>query len=345
MINLNEVLASIGGVVYLLLVIGAVVLLPPNTEFRQSIYDLEVTVKQDAPQVLARLNEQQVVHNQLSFRIAAWLMGYQKSQTEPGLYQIKNGWSNWRVLKHLKSKPPQSTPVFIKSYQMRGNTLKGICKNLDIKHTALKELLQDQTYLDSWGPFTPENIYCIFFSDTLLMYKNSRTKEVADRLMRNYLDFWTPDKLEQAASLGLTAPEVGILASIVYAETKIPEEMPKIAGLYLNRLNKKMRLQADPTVVFAIGRPLTRVLKAHKRIRSDYNTYRVSGLPPGPVFTPTQKVIEAVLSAETHDFLFFCARYDFSGYHLFSRTFEEHQRAATKYQSELNKRRIGFRVP
>lgn len=343
MINLSEVKASLAGGFYLLVAVAAVIFLPDNTDFRQNIYDLEVPPGATGQEVIRELNEGGAIHNTLSLVAAARLLGFHQTLVHPGLYQIRKGWNNRRLLKHLKTAPLPAVKVVIRPFQMRHNTLKAVCKDLDIKYTALQDQLQDQQFLQGWGPFTTENIYCIFFSDTMLIRPDSRAREVADRLVRNYLNFWTPDKLEQAAALGLTAPEVGILASIVYAETKVAAEMPIIAGIYLNRLDQEMRLQADPTVVFAAGRPLSRVLRAHKRIRSDYNTYKVGGLPPGPVFTPTIQAIEAVLSAQNHDYLYFCARFDLSGYHYFSRTYEEHQRVAKRYQRELNKRKIGFR--
>ncbi len=345
LIYLSEIKTSLFGGFYLLTTILAVVFLPTNTDFKQKIYDLEQNQDQKGHQVIQNLHENEVIRNTTTFKIASWLLGYYSQITPPGLYQVESGWNNWRLIRYLQTAPNPSTQVIIKPYQLRSNALQGICKNLDIKYTALRDILNDPQYLQSWGPFDKENIYCILFADTLQMFPDSRAKDVADRLMRNYLKYWTPDKLEQAASLGLTAPEVGILASIVYAETKILEEMPVIAGLYLNRLDQEMRLQADPTVVYAAGRPLSRVLKTHKRIRSDYNTYRVSGLPPGPVSIPTQEAIDGVLSAANHDYLFFCARYDFSGYHHFSKTWKEHQKIAQLYQKELNKRRIGFKKP
>ncbi|MDH3710622.1 MAG: endolytic transglycosylase MltG [Cyclobacteriaceae bacterium] len=345
MINLSGVKAFLLGGFFLLGSVLTIVFLPPNTEFSHDIFDLEILEQRKASEVIKDLEADQAIHNQVTFRIAAWILGYYEQVTAPGLYQLKERWNNWQLIGHLKSTPPTSVAVVIVPYQMRRNTIKNLCANLDIKYTALRDLLHDPHYLKSWGPFNKESIYCLLFADTLLIHKDSRAKEVADRLFRNYLDYWSPPKLERAASLGLTPQEVGILASIVYAETKIGEEMPVIAGLYLNRLQQDMRLQADPTVVYAAGRPLNRVLKAHKRIRSDYNTYRVEGLPPGPVFTPTQEALEAVLNAGDHDYLYFCARHDFSGYHHFSRTLDEHQKAAKQYQRELNKRKIGFRGP
>ena len=308
----------------------------------KTIYDLEVPDSMSSGQVLHKLETERVIANYSSLKLAGILMGYRDSIPK-GLFQIQNGWNNWTLINHLKSAPRTSETVVIKPFQSRRNTLQTLCKSLDIKYTALRSWLENESYIRQWGEFDQENVYCILIPDTILVYRDSRAKEVADRLFRNYLQFWNSERLGKAAAQGLTGLEAGILASIVYAETKKSEEMPTIAGLYLNRLNEGMRLQADPTVIFAHGRSLNRVLSVHKRISSDYNTYRVPGLPPGPVNSASPVAIEAVLNAESHDYLFFCARNDFSGYHHFSRTLDEHLRTARQYQKELNRRRIGLK--
>ena len=344
MISLSGVKASLIGGFFLSLSLSYVIFLSPNTQFTSDLYDLELTDSMSLAQVRNILESDKVLRNSFSFLAASKSIGNLDLDTIPkGLYQIRKGWNNWSILKHLKTTPPESVLVVIKPFQKRRNTLQSLCSALDIKFTALREWMETENYIEQWGDFSKENVYCILIPDTLMLYRHSRAKEVADRLFRNYLNFWNPERLNQAASLGLTMQEAGILASIIYAETKKQEEMPLIAGLYLNRLQKEMRLQADPTVVFAHGRPLTRVLKVHKRIQSDYNTYKVEGLPPGPVFTATTPAIDAVLNPASHDYLYFCARNDFSGYHRFSKTLEEHLQVARQYQKELNRRRIGLK--
>jgi UPF0755 protein len=308
----------------------------------ENIYDLEVADSMSFREVLEELESEQVIASYYSFKLACFFMGYGDSIPQ-GLFQIQNGWSNRTIINHLKSTPRPSEVVVIEPFRRRRNTLQHLCKALDIKFTALSSWLEDESYLEQWGNFDKESVYCILIPDTILVYRDSRAKEVADRLFRNYYRFWNGERLGKAAALGLTNLEAGVLASIVYAETKKPEEMSTVAGLYLNRLNQGMRLQADPTVVFAHGRPLNRVLRAHKRIDSPYNTYREYGLPPGPVYTASTFAHDAVLDAETHEYLYFCARNDFSGYHHFSRTLDEHLSVARQYQKELNRRRIGLK--
>lgn len=342
MISLSEVKASLTGGFFLLLSLMYITLVSPNTTVVNEIYDLEVIDSMTADQVIERLKTDNVIRNSTSFWLACQALGYQDSIPQ-GLFQIKDGWSNWAIINHLKSTPRASVSVIIKPFQRRRNTLQHLCKHLDIKHTAVKNWMENEEYIQEWGEFNKDNIYSILIPDTLLVYRDSRAKELTGRLFRNFQRFWSPERVAQAASIGLTKQEAGILASIVYAETKRPEEMSIIAGLYLNRIQREMRLQADPTVVFAYGRPVTRVLKTHKRIDSPYNTYQVEGLPPGPVFCPTIDAIDAVLNPESHEYLYFCARRDFSGQHHFSRTLKEHLAVARSYQKELNRRRIGFK--
>ena len=154
-----------------------------------------------------------------------------------------------------------------------------------------------------------------------------------------YTSFWGRKRQKQLDSLGLTPTEAGILASIVQAETQKNEEKKRIAGVYLNRLRRGMRLGADPTLVFAWQDfSIRRVRNKHKNIRSPYNTYRHSGLPPGPINLPEISSIDAVLEAETHDYLYFCAKSDFSGYHVFSKDFAAHVKHARRYRRALTQR-------
>ena len=160
-------------------------------------------------------------------------------------------------------------------------------------------------------------------------------------MLREYRRFWNEDRLNKAGETGLDPVEVSILASIVDDEAARSDEKPRIAGVYLNRLKRGIPLQADPTIKFALADfSMTRVLRRHLNVDSPYNTYKYRGLPPGPIGCPTIESIDAVLNAEKHDFIYFVAQADFSGYHHFSRTLAEHNRYAAIYQRELNKRKI-----
>ena len=147
--------------------------------------------------------------------------------------------------------------------------------------------------------------------------------------------------MKKAEAIGLTPREVSILASIIDKETAKTSEMPTIAGVYINRLDKKWPLQADPTLIYAIGDfSIRRVLDVHKQVESPYNTYKYAGLPPGPICIPSIAAIDAVLNAEKHKYFYFCAKDDLSGYHVFAKTINEHNRNAEKYRRALNKNNI-----
>ena len=160
-------------------------------------------------------------------------------------------------------------------------------------------------------------------------------------MLKEYRLFWSDHRLSKAKEIGLDPKEVSILASIIDAEASKSEEKPRIAGVYLNRLKRGIPLQADPTIQFALNDiSITRVLKKYLLVDSPYNTYKYSGLPPGPIGCSTIEGIDAVLNAEKHDYLFFAARADFSGFHNFSRTLSEHNHYALLYQKELDRRKI-----
>jgi UPF0755 protein len=160
-------------------------------------------------------------------------------------------------------------------------------------------------------------------------------------MYKEYQSFWTENRKQKATELGLSQKEVSTLASIVQAESQKSDERPKIAGVYLNRLKLGMPLQADPTLVFALGDfSLKRILNIHKETESPYNTYKYAGLPPGPINLPDINSLDAVLNSEDHNFLYFCAKEDFSGYHAFATNLAQHNANARRYQAALNAAKI-----
>jgi UPF0755 protein len=181
----------------------------------------------------------------------------------------------------------------------------------------------------------------LFLPDTYEMYWTITPGELYARMLKEFNKFWNTDRLNKARSFGLSPVEVSTLASIVDDEVLMEDEKPMIAGVYLNRLKIQMPLQACPTIKFALNDfTIRRVLKEHLVVDSPYNTYKYRGLPPGPVRCATKSGIEAVLNATDHDYLYFAAKADFSGYHNFSRTLSEHNRYANQYQAELDRMKI-----
>ena len=188
---------------------------------------------------------------------------------------------------------------------------------------------------------TPQTIACLLMPDTYEFYWNITPEKMLDRMYDYYKDFWNSERKAKAEKLGLTPDEVATVASIVEEETSKADERGKVARLYLNRYQQGMRLQADPTVKFAIGDfSIKRITVPMTQVKSPYNTYMVDGLPPGPIRLPEKSTIDAVLDAPQHDYLFMCARADFSGYHDFTRDYASHLVNARNYQEALNSRGI-----
>ena len=188
---------------------------------------------------------------------------------------------------------------------------------------------------------TPPELFCIIIPDTYEFYWTMSPEDFLRRMKTASERFWNDERTKKASAHGLTPKEAVTLASIVEKETAQDDEKPTIAGLYLNRLHKGMKLQADPTVKFAVGDfALRRILNRHLQTPSPYNTYMHEGLPPAPICLPSRASIEAVLNAETHNYIYMCAREDFSGHHNFAETYAEHQDNARRYTRALNERGI-----
>ena len=196
---------------------------------------------------------------------------------------------------------------------------------------------------DVWAEcgFNKENFMGMFLPNTYEVYWTITPQKLVERMKKEYEKFWNSERTAKAAEIGLTPQQVSVLASIVCEETNYGPEMPRVAGVYMNRLKKGMKLDADPTVKFALGDPtIRRILFRHLEVDSPYNTYKCQGLPPGPITIPSIKGIESVLGYENHNYLYFCASPAMDGTHRFARTLVEHNRNAKEYQAKLNKMKI-----
>lgn len=312
----------------------------PNTNFKTTTTDFHFDKKQTYLQLKDQLVRNNVIKNAWSFEFATFFYPLERNY-QSGLFQIPKNSSNREIILLLSCQPQKSIFAEIRPYKKRKNIILRFCKKLDIKPTALLDALADSAFVKELGQgFTTENIYCLFIPDTIPVYKEARAKDVLSQLVRHYQRFWTSERETKAARLGLTSEEICILASIVAAETRHKDEMTSIAGLYLNRLQNGKRLQADPTISYLFGHSIKRIRKRHTHTKSPYNTYRKRGLPPGPVSTPSIAAIDAVLNAEQHDFYFFCAKPDNTGYHTFSKTYQEHRAVAKEYHAQLNKKGV-----
>ncbi len=290
-------------------------------------------------EVQALLYDGGYVRDPVSFGFLARLKSYDKL-LKAGLYELQADMSNNRAINLLRS--GQQTPVNIifNNVRLLSDLPDKITQNLEMSAEDFAKTLNDMTVMTSFG-FDTANYVSMFIPNTYQVYWTIKPVELLQRMNTEYSIFWNEERNSKADSLGFTIVEISTLASIVQSETAKIEEAQRIAGLYINRLNRGIPLQADPTLVFA-ARDFTikRVLDKHREIDSPYNTYRNSGLPPGPIRMPDRHYIDAVLNFEEHKFIYMCAKEDFSGYHEFATNLTAHMRNARKYQRVLDQDRI-----
>ena len=312
----------------------------PNSllETEQS-YTLKIPSNATFKQVSNQLYEDRVVNDMVSFSFVSKVLGYQDA-VKPGLYIISPKMTNTELVRHLRSGNQAPVRITFNNIRTKEDLAERITKNLEINEEQFLDLIQDSVFIRKFD-FEEETIMSMFIPNTYEVWWNTSPEALFDRMYKEYQAFWTPERKEKAAALGMTPKEVSTLASIVQSESQKSDERPKIAGVYLNRINLGMPLQADPTLVFAVGDfSLKRVLNVHKEIESPYNTYKYAGLPPGPINLPDINSLEAVLNPEDHNYLYFCAKEDFSGYHSFASTLAQHNVNARRYQAALNAAKI-----
>ncbi len=274
-----------------------------------------------------------------NFLVAAKLKSFNRS-LKSGSYIIDPGMNNSAIVNMLRSGRQAPVNVTFNNIRTLDEMAARIGSQIEADPASLSRFFDDENNYSADG-FTRQTLITVFLPDTYQLYWSLDAKGFYRRMLREYNVFWNDERLASAKALNLTPVEVSTLASIIEEESSKYDEMPRIAGVYLNRLHKGIPLQADPTVKFAVNDfTIRRVLNEHLEVDSPYNTYRYRGLPPGPVRCASKPALEAVLKAEKNDYLFFVAKADFSGYHHFSRTLSEHNRYAAAYRRELNKRRI-----
>jgi UPF0755 protein len=281
-----------------------------------------------------------IFKNQSSFEWWAKRQGMGK-QLIPGRYLIEPGMSNREVVNLIMS--GRQTPVNVTFNNIRTKTdfAKRIGEQLLADSSDFIALFDSTAYLNSLD-VNKDNFMTLFIPNTYELYWNTDAEGFVTRMKKEHDRFWTAARKSSAEKIGLTPQQVYILASIVYSENeKASDEAPRIAGVYMNRINKGMKLEADPTVKFAIGDfAIKRILYADLEIESPYNTYKYAGLPPGPIHMPPIAYIDAVLNYERHNYIFMCAKGDGSGYHLFATNLAEHNRNRDIYIATLNKQGI-----
>lgn len=306
----------------------------PNLQVDRESFTFLIPEKATFRSVQDTLYKYRVVSDMVSFSFLAKLMNYTEA-VKPGLYTIEANMTNIAAIRVLRAGNQTPSKVTFSHARLLEDLYEPVTRYIQVTPEEFSTALNDFTNTNSAG-FTRETIISMFIPNTYQVYYTVSASELIERLNQEYEKFWSEDNLQKAASLGMTPIEVSTLASIVQAESTIGEESPIIAGLYLNRLKQGIPLQADPTLVFAVGDfTLKRVLNEHKAVESPYNTYKYKGLPPGPINMPSIRSLNAVLNYQEHDYIFMCAKEDFSGYHNFTASLREHNENARRYQRAL----------
>ena len=289
--------------------------------------------------VLRKIRTSNIVKDADQFDFVAKSMKYPNS-VKAGRYKLEKGMSNRRLIGNLRGGYQEPVSLRFSNIRLKEDFAGFLGKNFEADSLQFISLLNNEVEAEKYG-FTKDNFYAMFIPNTYQIYWNNSADKVLERLHEEYKKFWTNDRLDKAKQQNLTPIQVSILASIVRGEALHNDEMPMIAGLYLNRLKKGMLLQADPTVIYANNDfTIRRVLNKHLTIDNPYNTYRYKGLPPGPINMPSIVAIDAVLNPAQHNYIYMCAKEDFSGYHAFAETVAEHQINARKFQKALDERNI-----
>jgi UPF0755 protein len=311
----------------------------PNVVLPDKAY-LYIRPGADFDEVLDSLRSLHALKNEHTFIKAAKRKNY-PDNIHAGRYKLTGGMSN-KALVHALALGMQEPVRLTLSGNIRTNRRLAalLARHIEPDSLDILRALNDTHLTASYG-FTPATIMGMFVPNTYEVYWNINAAALMQRMKKEYDAFWNAGRREKAAAMHFTPEEVVTLASIVCEETLKADEMPRIAGVYVNRLQKGIPLQADPTLKHAAGDfTLRRVLDRHKAIDSPYNTYKYPGLPPGPICVPPPVAIDAVLDYEVHRYLYFCARADFSGYHSFSQTLAQHNEYARAYQQALSRNRI-----
>lgn len=261
------------------------------------------------------------------------------TRMEPGRYVIEPSFTSIYVARMIVFgwQTPQNLTLS-GTLRTKERLAQRIGMQMMVDSAEVASALNDADFLDDYG-FTPENVFALFLPDTYQMYWTASVKDIFDRFKKEYDAFWTPDREAKAKAQGLSRMQVSVMASIVSGETLKSFEYPIIAGVYLNRYRKGMKLQADPTVAFCHGYTLDRILKKHLTVDSPYNTYKYAGLPPAPINVPPKGCLEAVLNPAKHNYIYFCASPAFDGTHRFAVGYNEHLKNAREFQRALTARR------
>ncbi|MGL4992681.1 MAG: endolytic transglycosylase MltG [Bacteroidales bacterium] len=289
-------------------------------------------------EIIDRVTEKADPISSMSFSILAFVFKLEKAPA--GYYKVSKNQSTYRFAHNLKHGLETPISFVFNNLRTKEQFAKRSSEQLLVDSASLASKLNNPEFCAQYG-FTPQTIPAIFIPNTYELYWKTSAEALIKRMKREYDRFWNEERLNKAQQIGLTPIQVATLASIVEEESAQQRERPRIAGLYLNRIKIGMPLQADPTVKFALQDfSIRRVLKEHLEHNSEYNTYKHAGLPPGPIRIVSIQAIESVLNREKHNYIYMCAKEDFSGSHNFAATYDQHLKNAARYRRALDKRNI-----
>lgn len=274
------------------------------------------------------------IKNYDNFEMVANKRSYPEN-VKSGRFLLKKDMNNIDLVRAMRSNVP--VKLAFNNQERLENFAGRVGSEIEADSLSLMKAIKDSTFLKENG-FNEENVFAMFIPNTYEIYWNTSAEKFRDKMIKEYHNFWTAERIAKAEKQGLTPVQATILASIVHKESVKKDERPRIAGVYLNRLRLAMPLQADPTVIYALklkandfDQVIKRVFYNDLIMKSPYNTYVNVGLPPGPIAMPDITALEAVLNPEKHDYIYFCASVDRFGYHEFASTYEQHQVNAKKY--------------
>lgn len=309
----------------------------PNTNFSEDKVSVYIPTDATFEEVKAIVSP--FIKDMEKFETLANRRGY-STEIKAGKFELTKNMNTNSIVSALRRSVP--VRVTFNNQERLENFVGRIASQIEPDSIQLLQAFKEPTFLEENG-FTEETVFTMLLPNTFEFYWNTSAAKFRDQMAKEYFRFWNDERKAKAEKLGLTPVQVSILASIVQKETAKVEERPRVAKVYLNRMNVGMPLQADPTVIYAyklssndFNQVIKRVYYKHLEVDSPYNTYRNVGLPPGPIFMPDVNAIDAVLSPEQHDFIYFCASVERFGYHEFATTLEQHNVNAKKYAAWLN---------
>lgn len=335
----NKLLQLFSVVFIIAALVGMYLFFVPNTGvFAQGEF-LYIHTGATYDEVAIELEEKGFVRDMNSFHLLAKNAGLE-DKLRPGKYQIKKGMSNYNIVRLLRSGKQTPVQLVLNKLRTKQDFIRFVSTQLEADSTVMQQVFCDAAFLSQYGLDT-NTAMCAIMPNTYEFFWNSSAEKVFKKIAQQYVGFWNEERKQKAKKMGLTPQQVIIVASIVEEESNSKSERPTIASVYLNRFRIGMKLQADPTARFAYGDfMIKRITGVQTSFSSPYNTYKVEGLPPGPICTPSENSILAVLQAPKNNFLYFCAKEDFSGSHNFAATLQEHNANAQKYHQALNARGI-----